>query len=60
MLCRVPGITPDDLDEMGDMMNVTVKTRGAMQEPELAKHVRGCAKLFAERLRKLHALLKQR
>lgn len=60
MLCRVPGITPDELDELGDMMEVTVKTTGTMQEPELTKHVRGCAEHFAERLGKLHALLKQR
>ncbi len=60
MLCRVPGITPDDLDELGDMMEVTVKSRGTLLEPELRKHVRGCAELFAERLSKLHGILKQR
>ncbi|CAL5222993.1 g5437 [Coccomyxa viridis] len=57
---KVPGITPDDLDELGDMMEVTVKTTGSMQEPQLRKHVRGCAEVFAERLSKLHGLLKQR
>lgn len=60
MLCRVPGITPDDLDELGDMMEVTVDSRGKLQEPEVTRRVRGCAELLAERLSKLHGLLKQR
>ena len=60
LLCRVPGITPDDLDELKDIMEVTVEARGDMGEPEVRKHVRGCAEQFAERLSKLQGLLKQR
>ena len=60
LLRRVPGITPDDLDELGYLMEVTVDSKIGMQEPAVTKHVRGCAELLAGRLSKLHGLLKQR
>ena len=60
LLYRVPGITPDDLDELKDMMEVTVEARGGLEEPEVTKHVRACAEQFGERLSKLQGLLKQR
>jgi len=40
-------------------MEVTVNTVGSFQEPEIRKLVKGCADLIAERLGKLHKLLKQ-
>ena len=60
ILCRLPNVTPDDLDELADMMEVEVSEAADWQDADLRRLVRSCSELLAERLGKLQQLLKER
>ena len=60
VLRRLPNVTPDDLDELADMMEVQVSKAADWQDAELCRLVRSCSEPLAERLGKLQQLLKER
>lgn len=55
-------ISPDELDELGDLMTVTVveKDDGIGSDMEVARPVKSMADKLQEQLTKLHQLLKKR
>jgi hypothetical protein len=55
-------ISPDELDELGDLMTVTVveKDDGIGSNMEVARPVKSMADKLQEQLTKLHQLLKER
>lgn len=59
LACRLPGVTPDDLEELAEMMEVTVAQSAGQQESHVIKLVRGSSVALAERLSQLQQLLKQ-
>ena len=59
-LYRLPNVTPDDLDELADMMEVEVSEAASWQDADLCRLVRSCSRLLAERLGKLQQLLRER
>ena len=58
--CRLPSVTPDDLDELADMMEVQVSKAADWEDAELRRLVRSCSEPLAERLGRLQQLLKER
>ena len=58
--CRLPNVTPDDLDELAGMMEVQVSEAAGWPDAELRRLVRSCSQLLAERLGRLQQLLKER
>lgn len=58
--CRLPNVTPDDLDELADMMEVQVSEAAGWQDAELRRLVRRSSEPLAERLGRLQQLLKER
>ena len=60
VLRRLPNVTPDDLGELAEMMEVQVSEAADWQDAELRRLVRSCSEPLAERLRKLQQLLKEK
>ena len=60
ILCRLPNVTPDDLDELADMMEVEVCEADKWQDADLRRLVKSCSELLADQLGKLQQLLKER
>ncbi|CAK0770811.1 hypothetical protein CVIRNUC_003804 [Coccomyxa viridis] len=57
---KLPNVTPDDLDELADMMEVQVSEAAGWQDAELRRLVRRSSEPLAERLGRLQQLLKER
>ena len=59
--CRLPGVSADDLDELGSMLEVTVQQRGEQcgMEVDVVRLVKGTAAQLQQRLKELQRLLKE-
>ena len=59
--CRLPGISPDDIDDLGDMLEVSVKEReeACGSEADVVRLVKGLQPQLQAKLRELQTLLKE-
>ena len=60
--CRLPGISPDDIDDLGDMLEVSVKERGegCGSEADVVRLVKGLEAQLQAKMQELQRMLREK